>query len=67
MASATGTILGGMAGSCLPLISISASIPAARSTVCCFLAMDGVGFVLNNSEKIGDLGKKAWNWITGKS
>ena len=31
------------------------------------LAMDGVGFVLNNSEKIENLGKKAWNWITGKS
>lgn len=30
------------------------------------LAMDGVGFVLNNSEKISDMGKKAWNWITGK-
>ncbi|MNK51482.1 hypothetical protein D3C87_703910 [compost metagenome] len=31
------------------------------------LAMDGVGFVMNNSEKISDWGKSAWNWITGKS
>lgn len=31
------------------------------------LAMDGVGFVLNNSEKISEWGKNAWNWITGKS
>lgn len=31
------------------------------------LAMDGVGFVLSNSEKIEDWGKKAWNWISGKS
>jgi hypothetical protein len=30
------------------------------------LAMDGLGFVLNNSEKIEDWGKKAWNWVTGK-
>ena len=30
------------------------------------LAMDGVGFVLNNSEKIADWGKNAWNWLTGK-
>lgn len=29
------------------------------------LAMDGIGFVINNSEKIENLGKKAWNWITG--
>ncbi|GEM_PF-2573842 len=30
------------------------------------LAMDGVGFVLNNSEKIEGWGKKAWSWVTGK-
>jgi len=43
MASATGTILGGMAGSCLPFISISAASLCARSTVFCLLPMEGVG------------------------
>lgn len=31
------------------------------------LAMDGLGFVLSNSEKIESWGKKALNWISGKS
>lgn len=66
------SLIGNVAGTVANAMTVLApatggtSLTVAAALKGVSLAMDGVGFVLNNSEKIADMGKKAWNWLTGK-
>lgn len=66
------SLIGNVAGTISNAMTVIApatggtSLVVAGALKAVSLAMDGVGFVLDNSEKIGEWGKKAWNWVTGK-